>query len=155
MDLGSILIVLALGILTAVFIGRPFIAKRGVKVTQEDKRLSALQAERDRVLAAIEELEMDFAMGKVPEEAYRSRRASLVSEGAQVLRSIDESMVEADDRVESPDLDAEIEAAVARLRGQRSRPDVSRCLSCGGEIQADDRYCVHCGASLAAPEEDT
>jgi hypothetical protein len=152
MDLGSILVVLALAILTAAFIGRPFLDKGGVKVTHEDRRLSELQAERDRVLAAIEELDMDFAMGKVPERDYRARRAALVGEGAQALRALDERMGEEEVLVESPDFDAQIEAEVARLRSLRSESDEARCPSCSGEIQAGDRYCVHCGADLTAVE---
>jgi hypothetical protein len=154
MDLGSILGILALAILTAAFIGRPFFDRAGVKVTQEDRRLSALQAERDRVLAAIEELDMDFAMGKVPEQDYHSRRAALVRDGAQALRAIDELMDKDDVRVESSDLDAQIEAEVARLRALRSKVDEERCPSCGGDIHKGDRYCIHCGAALSAAEAE-
>jgi hypothetical protein len=152
MDIGSILVILALTIITVVFIGRPLFERRGVAVTREDRKLSALQAERDRILAAIEELEMDFAMGKISEQPFRTRRAALVGEGARVLRSIDSVVGERDQEREASDLDAEIEAAVARLRGERADAGQRTCPSCGGGVQPEDRFCVRCGAPVTNVE---
>lgn len=152
MDVGSILVILALTIVTVVFIGRPLFERRGVLVTQKDRKLSTLQAERDRILAAIEELEMDFAMGKISEQPFRARRTALVGEGANVLRSMDSVVGEGDQERRASDLDAEIEAAVASLRGERAQVGQRSCPSCGGDVHPDDRFCVHCGASVANVE---
>ena len=65
MDLGSILILIGLTLLVAVFIARPLAERRSSLVTPEEHQLSALQAERDKILAMIREIEMDHAMGKI------------------------------------------------------------------------------------------
>lgn len=152
MDVGSILVILALAIVTVVFIGRPLFERRGALATREDRKLSALQAERDRILAAIEELEMDFAMGKVLEQDFRTRRAAMVNEGARVLRSIDAVVGDGGGERKASDLDAEIEAAVARVRGKRGAESLRRCQSCGAEVYPDDRFCVRCGAPVSQVE---
>jgi hypothetical protein len=90
MDLGSILIILALILVTVAFVGHPLMRGVGLEVTEINRRLSELLAERDRVLAGLEELDMDHAMDKVLQEDYLVQRGSLVSRGAEVLKAIDE-----------------------------------------------------------------
>jgi hypothetical protein len=151
MDLGSILIILALILVTVVFIGRPLMRSVGLEATEVNRRLSKLLAERDRVLAGLEELDMDHAMDKLLQEDYLVQRGSLVSRGAEVLKAIDE-MQGFDARLASvTDLEAEIEAEVGRLRG---RQDEARCGSCGGAVVAGDRYCTHCGELLHTEETE-
>ncbi|HEY43872.1 MAG TPA: zinc ribbon domain-containing protein [Anaerolineae bacterium] len=151
MDLGSLLVILALGLMAAAFIAQPFVDSPGLGVTKEERRLSELQAERDRVLATLQELDMDHAMGKVLREDYQSQRGTLVARGAEVLKAIDELRGPADEAMPDTDLEVEIEAAVARLRRSEGEISGGTCGSCGREIVAGDRFCVHCGASL--PEE--
>jgi hypothetical protein len=148
MDLGSLLIILALGILTAIFIAQPLMESRGLGVTKEERHLSELQAERDRVLTTLQELDMDHAMGKVLQEDYQAQRGVLVSRGAEVLRAIDELRGTAGEVIPETDLEVEIETAVARLRRGEDHASDGYCSSCGKEVIAGDRFCVHCGASL-------
>jgi hypothetical protein len=152
MDLGSILIILALTLVTVFFIGRPFLSGVGMEVTEMSRRLSALLAERDRVLTGLEELDMDHAMGKVLQEDYLAQRGSLVSRGAEVLRVIDELQESDAGSASETVLEAEIEAEIARLRGRRVETDSGFCGSCGGAVVAGDRYCTHCGELLHSEE---
>ena len=89
MDIGSILIILAITIVTVAFISKPLVEKRGYVVTDSDRRVSTLQAQRDQILTVLQELEMDHAMGKVEGEDYQSQRAAMVSRGAAVLKELD------------------------------------------------------------------
>jgi hypothetical protein len=96
--LGSLLLILALALLIALFVARPFLeqlqskagAQRSGEEEKRDHQFSALLAERDRVLNALQELEFDFTLGKVPEEDYPVQRSALMQKGAGVLRQIDE-----------------------------------------------------------------
>ncbi len=62
MDIGSFIVGLAIAILTFAFVARPLFTHVGIRVTPEDRQLSQLQAERDRLLRSLQELEMDFAV---------------------------------------------------------------------------------------------
>ena len=44
--------------------------QRARRVTEEEHELSALMAERDRVINSLQELDFDFKLGKIPEEDY-------------------------------------------------------------------------------------
>lgn len=148
MDIGSILAGLALLALVAAFVGRPLFERSGVRVADEDRELSSLLAERDRVLSLLQEMDMDRAMNKVLEEDYRAQRADLLKEGAAILRKIDSlqpSEVIAED---ASDFEREIEREVARIR-QAEKPVADRyCPACGADVSPDDRYCMQCGEPL-------
>lgn len=89
MDIGSIFLILGLFILVALFVARPFIERRAVSVSQEEHELSALLAERDRVVNALQELDFDFSLGKIPDGEYPAQRTALVQRGAITLRQLD------------------------------------------------------------------
>ncbi len=156
MDIGSILIGLALAIFTGVFIARPLVDRRGLSLTASERHLSTLQAERDRVLAAIEELEMDHAMGKIHFEDYQQQRNEWVQRGVEVLRAMDDyegsSSAEDLEVYHHGTIEAELEAAVARLRSDRAERSHRYCGSCGAEIVMGDRFCTQCGTALAVEE---
>ncbi|HEY46467.1 MAG: hypothetical protein AMJ88_02045 [Anaerolineae bacterium SM23_ 63] len=148
MDLGSLLVILALGLLAAAFIAQPLMGSHGLGVTKEDRHLSELQAERDRVLTSLQDLDMDHAMGKVLQTDYQAQRGALISHGAEILREIDEHCGTTGEEISEKDLDVEIETTVARLRRGKDQASGGTCRSCGREVMAGDRFCVHCGASL-------
>lgn len=113
MDLGSILFLIALLILVSLFVIRPFLTKRSSSVSKEEHDYSALLAERDRIVNALQELDFDYTLGKIPEEDYPAQRAQLLRRGASVLRQLDAY------QIEGPAEDAEIrlEAAISARRG--------------------------------------
>ena len=49
-----------------------------------------LLANRENALNALQELDFDFKLGKIPAEEYSIQRASLLQMGAEVLRRLDE-----------------------------------------------------------------
>ena len=152
MDLGSILIILALVLLAAAFIARPLVEHKGVLVTEEDNRLSALHAERDRVLDALQELDSDHAMKKIIPGDYQIQRGGLLARGVEVVKAIDKMEAVAVESSSEMDVEAELEAAVARLRRVQRGTSGGFCGACGGAVVAGDSFCSHCGASL--PEEE-
>jgi hypothetical protein len=98
---------------------------------------------------------MDHTMGKVLEEDYRLQRRELVALGAGVLREIDELVDEESELVVSTDLEAELEAQVAKLRAARSVSTGGFCSACGAEAVAGDRFCVRCGEPFHDEESET
>ena len=117
MDIGSIFLILGLLILVVMFISRPLLEKRSVAMSQEEHELSSLLAERDRILNALQELDFDNALGKIPEAEYPLQRAALIQKGAEVLRHIDELQPQP----AAQDVEERIEAAIASRRADAAR----------------------------------
>ncbi len=92
MDIGSIFLLLALLVLISLFIARPLFDRKTVAVTPEEDlkehELSTLMAERDRVLTALEELDFDNTLGKIPQKDYPGQRERLLRQGAETLADL-------------------------------------------------------------------
>jgi hypothetical protein len=121
MDIGSIFLILGLLLLVALFVARPILERTATAVTQEEHEVSALLAERDRVLNALQELDFDFALGKIPEADYPDQRAALLQQGANLLRQLDLRQANARQPEARPapaagEVEARIEAAIAARR---------------------------------------
>jgi NADH pyrophosphatase NudC (nudix superfamily) len=181
MDLGSLFLILALLVLVGLFISRPLFdyqeAAPELSAKSYDHERSALLAEKDRILNALQELDFDYALGKIPEEDYPGQRAYLLQRGADTLRKLD--MVQPDGYQEQDEVEARIEAAVATRRAERASATPTRgvsasvaspddalevmlanrrrvrqdkssgfCPQCGGPMQKSDRFCPRCGAKV-------
>ncbi len=86
---------LLVGALLAVaavwFVARPFL-RAGTgddTVVEPPAARIALEEERDRVLAALKELEFDHRTGKISDEDYRALVGDLRRDAAEVLRALD------------------------------------------------------------------
>jgi hypothetical protein len=66
-----------------------------------ERRTLALAEERDRVLAALKELEFDHRTGKVSDEDYRALVGPLRAQAAELLRALEPQAAERRDRVRS------------------------------------------------------
>ena len=158
MDIGSFLLLLALIIVVAAFVASPLRVRRGAEgLSQRDHEVSELLAERERVLEFLEELDLDHAMGKVPEDLYGAQREILLRRGADVLRLLDERQVDSSKLVQAEDDDDSLEALIAaRKAGSQPAPEAAAktsaggkfCPSCGSKLEAGDRFCANCGAKL-------
>lgn len=154
-ETGSIFLVLALASLVGIFVSRPLLEKHAARqplVTrweagEREQRISALLAERDRVLTALQELEFDFSLGKVTAERYAPQRAALVNSGAQTLRELDELQGSLPKAEENPEED-ELDVLIARHRQQRKTEGARTCAKCGAVIRPSDRFCSKCGSGV-------
>lgn len=95
--IAGLFFVLALALVVGLFVARPFIQPHTVRsaaARSEEEHTehvrSNLLAERDRVLEALQELDFDNALGKIPAEDYPVQRAALLHNGAEILRQLDE-----------------------------------------------------------------
>ena len=169
MDIGSIFLILAILVPVVLYVARPLMEHSATAVTTEEHDYSALLAERDRIVNAIQELDFDHDLGKIPAEEYPAQRANLMRAGADVLRQIDEFEGDSeksslDDRIEAAiaarkvatltaDPDDELEARIARRRRYQKENNQPKtggfCPQCGNCVQESDRFCPKCGNSLA------
>lgn len=141
MDIGSIFLILGLFLLVAIYVGRPLMERRSMAVTEEEHELSALLAERDRILNALKELDFDFTLGKIPEEDYPAQRAMLLQKGAGVLRSIDAHQNGEVGHSPVEDAEERIEAAIAMRRaetGTASIAEAAQARSAPAAVAQDD-----------------
>lgn len=89
MELASIFFLLAVLILVGMYLYAPFVARPRRANEAEQHELSASLAERDRIINALQELDFDHSLGKIPAEDYPRQRAELIRKGVDVLRRVD------------------------------------------------------------------
>lgn len=149
MDLLVVFLLLLALIPAAFYVTRP-LATRLRAAPPADRALSALLAERDRVLAALQELDFDYTLGKIPAEEYPVQREALVQRGAQILRMLDErSDRKAAAQAQAPaSTDDELERLIARRRAERREKTGVLCPQCGKPVLHSDRFCPQCGHAL-------
>lgn len=177
MDIGSIFLILAVLIPIILFIIRPVIERNLALANPPGQDLSTLLAERDRVVANIQELDDDYRLGKIPSEDYPPQRLAMLQNGAEILRKIDNIQAMpvtelAEDRLEAavlahqdlgtnqapsrkngnavpPVPDDELEQKIASRRRSMQGKAGGFCPKCGRPVQATDLFCPRCGVSLA------
>ncbi|HLF73222.1 MAG TPA: zinc ribbon domain-containing protein [Anaerolineales bacterium] len=176
MELTAIFFSIAVLILVGMYLYAPFRERRARQVTEEEHELSALMAERDRVINSLQELDFDFKLGKIPEEDYPVQRADLLQKGAAIMRKLDtlapaspggswdrRGGQEAEARLEeaiaarradgstakAEVTDDDLEALIAARRRVRKEKSAGFCPKCGKPVMVTDRFCPSCGKSLA------
>ena len=169
MELTAIFFSLAVLILVGIYLYAPFMERRARRVTEEEHELSALMAERDRVINSLQELDFDFKLGKIPEDDYPEQRASLLQKGADILRKIDSftpqtaSVQDTEARLEKAIAarradasmakveisDDDLESMISSRRKARTNKSAGFCPKCGKAVMVTDRFCPSCGKSLA------
>jgi len=169
MDIGAILLILAIFILIAMFISVPFMKKQRKNV-QEEHEISSLLAENERILNALQELDFDNKLGKIPAEDYPSMRNALMKKGVAILHQLDEyqqtdtpmdaeRFIEAtiaarrvdssiDPNLSGADADEELEAMIAKRRNSQKAKSAGFCPKCGNPILVSDIFCPKCGNTL-------
>lgn len=167
MDLSAIFLLLGVLILVGMYVARPFLVRERRQVSEEHE-LSVLMAERDRILNALQELDFDHTLGKIPDEDYPSQRAALLQKGAEILRQLDEMQPSlapgsTEERIEaaiaarradagtaqSPAMsDDDLEEMIAKRRSARKDKAGGFCPKCGKPVLVSDSFCPNCGRPL-------
>jgi rubrerythrin len=171
MELGSFFLVLAVTLIVGLYLYAPFMARARRLRAGEGSQVSALKAERDRIINALQELDFDHNLGKIPAEDYPAQRVALLQKGAEILRQLDELAPAASS---ARDVEARIEKAAAAARADSSAPrsaalddeDIESmiaarrkghkgksagfCPKCGKAVIVSDKFCPACGKSISA-----
>ena len=170
MELGSLFLVLAVIVIVGVYLYAPFTTSARRTRKTESNEVSALKAERDRVINSLQELDFDFNLGKIPEGEYPDQRAALLQKGADILRKLDElapvssSSINAEARIEKAtaagradfgskvsaitDGDDDIESMISARRKQHTSKSAGFCPKCGKSVLVSDKFCPACGKSV-------
>ena len=142
MSVGTLLIGLAMLVITIPLVAKPLLKKRGrAQPEAEPENENRYQD----VLLALRDLELDYQAGVVAEEDYASLHGQLLAEAAQIL---------ADEEKSATSLHEQIEAAVSayRLARKPEQPGAA-CTGCGAALDTDDKFCPQCGAeALTCPQ---
>lgn len=167
MEIGSVFLILAVLIITGMYLYAPF-TSRASKIynNSAEHELSALKAERDRVINSLQELDFDFKLGKVPAEDYPEQRQMLLQKGAEILRQLDEiektfSSQDVETRIEKAAAkkradasseteldDKEIENMINERRKENKNKSAGFCPKCGKPVLVTDKFCPSCGKAL-------
>jgi len=170
MELGSIFLILAVIVIIGMYLYAPFTTRARRNRANETHEVSALKAERDRVINSLQELDFDFNLGKIPAGEYPDQRAALLQKGADILRKLDElapvssSVINAEARIEKATVagradtatkaraivntDDDIESMIAARRKQHKTKSAGFCPKCGKPVLVSDKFCPSCGKSL-------
>ncbi len=172
MDIGAIFLLLSVCLLTGLFVARPFLERRRFSsISADDQELSTLLAERDRLITALQELDFDHTLNKIPAQDYPVMRASLIQRASDVLRKLDamqpqnagdtdaETRVEAViasrradaaiEKIEKQEVsDDDLDELVASRRALRKEKSGGFCPKCGKSVLRSDRFCPHCGKPI-------
>lgn len=146
-------------------------------VDPQAQALADLQHRQDAVYTAIQDLEQDFAGGKLAQADYESLRRNLLLQAADLLRQIDALSPETEKTLDDTQLEAEIDAMLAGFQATASpaalktapkhpAPEKSAsetgpstgpstentptttCPNCGHQTSQDDVFCARCGTRL-------
>jgi hypothetical protein len=150
MTFGSILIVLLIFILSGYYIIRPFLVKSELTGRSSSSIYDSLSAERERLLLAIEELDLELDLNKISSREHSRNRDILLAEAAEVLRKLDKYKKSGKGKKATPvkaepdDLEKMINDRKKQLKAEKSRS----CSHCGKTVKDNDQFCSHCGETL-------
>lgn len=150
--IGSILLGLALLIIVALFLLRPFFNAPPQAKTLSRRQELLLQ--KEATLEAIRALDFDHDTGKLPDAEYEQQRTILMRDAAATLKALDEMPAGPADE----DVYVQIEAAVSLIREQRAASGgvpAHFCANCGQSLDANDKFCAHCGQPVYAVQPST
>jgi hypothetical protein len=159
MELGAIILLLAVLAIVGMYVEKPF-TEHWRAQAENGHEISPLLAERDRALTALQELDFDHNLGKVPAAEYPAQRAILLQKGADALRRLDGLQgvqpVLAEERLEAevaappvtPLSDDDLEDLIAKRRAVRKEKTAGFCPGCGKPIMQSDQFCPSCGRAI-------
>ncbi len=177
MEAAAIFLLLIVLAFIVLFVTRPFFERRRVRAAESSHELSPLLAERERLLTALQELDFDQTLGKIPAEDYPVQRAELLQKGAEVLRQLDaltpsaapsaslrawlktgpaiagqaggkKRRARSTPETPAPLSDDDLEDLLAKRRNGRKDKTAGFCPRCGKPVLQSDVFCPSCGSSL-------
>jgi hypothetical protein len=154
MNVGAILVGIALVVGVTAYVARPLFQRSSGGIQAGDANIGAraeLATRRDAVYALIRELDADYQTGKLNTEDYQALRERYVADGVSILKQLDALP----DESSRADIDASIEGRVLALRqisaapaDNGQQPATRFCTQCGHPASPEHRFCARCGAVL-------
>lgn len=164
MNLFAFALLLLVLMATSAYVALPVLSQvKARKPAAGNHERSVLTADYERTLTALQELDFDHTLGKVPAEDYPPMRQALLQQGADLLRRLDAlgqaAAGRSPDRLEAAIAarraqtgagasDDEIESLIAARRKARPQKPGGFCPKCGRAVLNSDRFCPACGKAL-------
>jgi hypothetical protein len=154
MTTGSFLIVFLILVLSGMFIARPFFTRSNLSGRSSSSIQDSLIAERERLLSAIEELDLELDLNKISPKEHSRNRDLLLAEAAGIIKQLDNlkpGQKTGKAKKQTPAADPksdELEKMIAERRQQLRAEKSLVCNNCGGGVLIGDLFCSHCGETL-------
>ena len=151
MEFGSVLIVIFIFLLSGLYILRPFLVSAATGGRAGSTLRDSLVAERERLLLAIEELDLEFELNKISSDDHTQNREILLFEAAKVIKEIDnlpKTRAEKQKKTAPVRGDENLEKMIAERRKQLKGVVSQKCPHCGEAVDKDGQFCSHCGGAL-------
>jgi hypothetical protein len=151
MEFSSLLIVIFIFILSGIFILRPFLVEEKSTKRSGSARIDPLVAEKERLLLAIEELDLEFELEKISSQEYNRNRDILLSEAAEVIKQLDKYQKTGSGKKKAsapPETDDNLERMIHQRRLQLRGEKSLKCPKCGKAVDKGAQFCSHCGEAL-------
>jgi hypothetical protein len=113
-----------------------FFAGEVVEQSRSERTREFLEQEKALVLRSIKELEFDRAMRKVSDRDFSEISGRLRTRALEIMQALEGPAGQ-------PEADARPERPSNAAAGPRTE-----CPACGTTVDADARFCKHCGARL-------
>ena len=150
MELGSLLVVILLFFLSGLFVLRPFLIRTESSGRAGATLRDSLVADKERLLQAIEEIDLEYELNKISSEEHTRSRDLLMSEAAGVLKELDKlPKTRSQKKVKSaPAEDDTLEKMIAERRKHLQKDRQTRCPHCGEAVAHGAQFCSQCGGAL-------
>lgn len=152
MEFSSLLIVIFIFVLSGMFIMRPFMVNEKTPRKSGSGRTDSLIAEKERLLLAIEDLDLEFELDKISNQEHNRNRDILLAEAADVIKQLDKIQKTGSSKKKktssSGKADDGLEKMINERRQQLKNERSLMCASCGQSVDKGSRFCSHCGEAL-------
>jgi len=150
MTLGSSIIVLFIFLLTGLLVLRPILVGSEDQDNAGTAEYDSLLAEKERLYAAIEDLDLNFELKKVSQEEHGQARQELLNQAAAVLKELDAHPSNSPRKAKHDLLskDDKLEKMIAARREKIQGLQRLLCPGCGEPVTEGDQFCSHCGEKL-------
>ncbi len=151
MESGSFIVVLFIFILSGFYILRPFFVSSNRGGRAGSTLRDSLVAERERLLSAIEELDLEFELKKISVTEHSRNRDILLAEAAKVIKELDDlpgSKPGKSKKSASTQKGDDLEKMIADRRKQLKGDRKIKCAKCGKSVEQGAQFCSHCGEAL-------
>lgn len=151
MEIGSLIIVLLLFFLSGLFVLRPFLVKTESRGRAGTTVRDSLVAEKERLLQAIEEIDLEFELEKISSAEHTRNRDLLMVEAADILNELDKlpKSKSGKKKKTAPVQDEDtLEKMIADRRKQLKNDQSVKCPHCDETVEKGAQFCSHCGGAL-------
>lgn len=151
MEFSSLLIIIFIFVLSGAFIMRPFLVEEKTTRKSGSTRTDSLMAEKERLLLAIEDLDVEFELEKISSVEHNRNRDILLSEAAEVLKQLDKFQKTGSSKKKHstpPKVDDDLERLINERRQQLISEKLLKCPKCGKAVDEGAQFCSHCGEAL-------